>query len=305
MNEVTFWKKVLWAIIFPHIAIVIALVPIAAVLLAYSFVFSDGEGVISYVSYGVSAYALTVVCFRIPRIIRFVKRIKEENRLVKKVINDPRFRVQFSLYFSFYFNVAYALFQLGLGIYHSSLWFYSLAAYYFLLAFMRMYLLGFVRSNEHGVLLEKEYKKCRICGIAMLVLNVALSVMVTYMVIVGLPTDYNDIVAIAMAAYTFTALTVGIVNVFNYRKYNSPVFSASKDINLASAVVSMMTLESAMLATFGDGSMDESKMLIVTASTGFAIMAFVLWLAIFMIIRSSKGLKKLKSVKEAHTEKDN
>lgn len=301
----SFWKRVLWALIFPHLAIVIALIPIAAVLLIYAFAFADGEGIISYISYAVSAYALTVVCFRIPWGIRFFKKIKTENKLIKRAFDDAHFRVKVSLYFSFYFNVAYALFQLGLALYHSSVWFYALAAYYLLLAFMRMYLLGFVRSNAHGVLLEREFKKYRTCGIVMLILNVALSVMITYMVIDGLPTEYNEIVAITMAAYTFTTLTIGIVNVFGYRKYNSPVFSASKDINLASAVVSVMTLESAMLSTFSDGSMDERTTLIVTASTGVAVMAFVLWLAIFMIIRSSKGLKKIRTARENCRSEDN
>ena len=64
--------------------------------------------------------------------------------------------------------------------------------------------------------------------------------------------SHHMITAIAMAAYTFTAFTVAIVNVIKYRKYNSPVFLASKVISFASACVSMLTLTSTLLTTFDE-----------------------------------------------------
>ena len=76
-----------------------------------------------------------------------------------------------------------------------------------------------------------------------------------------------------------------------YNKYKSPVFSAAKDISLAVAVVSVLSLENSMLAAFSDGTMDDTAVLIMTASTGFAVMVFVIGLAIFMIVRANKGLK--------------
>ena len=94
-----------------------------------------------------------------------------------------------------------------------------------------------------------------------------------------------------MAAFSFTALTVAIVNVVRYKRYNSPVFTATKDISLAVAVVSMLSLETSMFAAFDDGKMNDGDIMLMMALTGFAVMVFVLGLAILMIIRSSKGLK--------------
>ena len=127
----------------------------------------------------------------------------------------------------------------------------------------------------------------------MLILSVALSVMVTYTIAFDTQESYGMIETIAMAAFTFTALSVAIVNVVKYKKYNSPVFSAAKDISLAVAVVSVLSLETAMFAAFADGSMDADSMLIMTATTGFAVMVFVIGLAILMIVRSTKELKGL------------
>ena len=103
------------------------------------------------------------------------------------------------------------------------------------------------------------------------------------------------ITAIAMAAYTFTAFTVSIVNVVKYRKYNSPVFSASKAISLAAALVSMLTLESTMLTTFSDGTMTATTQKWMLGATGGVISVLIVATAIYMIVVGTKKLGQLKS----------
>ena len=104
---------------------------------------------------------------------------------------------------------------------------------------------------------------------------------------------HHEITTIALAAYTFTAFTVAIINMVKYRQYNSPVYSASKAISLASACVSMLTLEATMPTTFGDGSMDAVTKKIFLGCTGGVISVFVVAMAIYMIKQSSKKLKEL------------
>jgi hypothetical protein len=103
------------------------------------------------------------------------------------------------------------------------------------------------------------------------------------------------ITAIAMAAYTFTALTTAIINVIKYRKYNSPVYSASKAISLAAALVSMLTLESTMLTTFGDETMSAIERKWMLGATGGAISLMIVATAIYMIVVGTKKLKQLKT----------
>ena len=85
-----------------------------------------------------------------------------------------------------------------------------------------------------------------------------------------------------------------IINIVKYRKYNSPVYSASKAISLAAACVSMLTLEATMLTTFGDGSMDAITRKIMLGCTGGVISVFIIVMAVYMIKQSNKQLKKLK-----------
>ena len=75
-----------------------------------------------------------------------------------------------------------------------------------------------------------------------------------------------------------------------YRKYNSPVYSASKAISFAAACVSMLTLESTMLTTFGDGTMDEIGRKILLGTSGGAISVVIIAMAVYMITQSTKKL---------------
>ena len=289
------WKKLGKALLFPHIAIMILLVPIATVLLVGSMVFVGTESVIAYISYVLSAYTLTVWCFRIPHLIKSFKTFKDENKFARRWQDDTRLRVNVSLYGSFAWNALYGIFQLWLGFYHHTFWFYSLGAYYICLAVMRFFLARHTTRYAPGERMQTELVKYRACGIVFLLMNLALALIIFFMVYWNRTFEHHMITTIAMAAYTFTALTAAIVNVIKYRKYNSPVYSASKVISLAAALVSMLTLESTMLTTFGDGTMTATAQKWMLGATGGVISVLIVATAIYMIVVGTKNLKELKT----------
>ena len=289
------WKKLGKALLFPHIAIMILLVPIATVLLVGSMVFIGTESVIAYISYVLAAYTLTVWCFKIPYLIKFFKTFKNENKYARRWQDDTRLRVNVSLYGSLAWNALYRIFQLWLGFYHHTFWFYSLGAYYICLGVMRFFLARHTTRYAPGERMQTELKKYRACGIVFLVMNLALALIIFFMVYWNRTFEHHMITAIAMAAYTFTALTTAIINVIKYRKYNSPVFSASKAISLAAALVSMLTLESTMLTTFGDGTMTVMAQKWMLGATGSVISVLIVATAIYMIVVGTKKLKQLKT----------
>ena len=118
------WKKLGKALLFPHIAIMIILVPVATVLLVVSMVFIGTESVIAYISYVLATYTLTVWCFKLPYLIKFFKIFKDENKYARRWQDDTRLRVNVSLYGSLAWNALYGIFQLWLGFYHHTFWFY-------------------------------------------------------------------------------------------------------------------------------------------------------------------------------------
>ena len=289
------WKKLGKALLFPHIAIMIILLPVSTVFLVGSMVFIGTETVIAYISYALAAYTLTVWCFRIPRLVKLFKKFKNENKYARLWQEDTRLRVNVSLYGSLSWNALYGIFQLWLGFYHSTFWFYSLGAYYICLAVMRFFLAHYTTKYTPGEKIRSELIRYRACGIIFLVMNLALALIIFFMVYWNRTFEHHMITTIAMAAYTFTAFTLAIINVIKFKKYNSPVFSASKAISLAAALVSMLTLESTMLTTFADGTMSAIDKKLMLGMTGGVISLLIVAMAIYMIVNGTKRLKNLKS----------
>lgn len=217
------WKKIGKALLFPHMAIMLILVPIAAVLLVGSMMFVGTQSPLSIVSYVIAAYALTVWCFKIPYIINYFNTFKNENKYARRWQDDARLRVSVSLYGSLAWNAMYGIFQLCLGFYHRTFWFCSLGAYYICLATMRFLLVRHTRKYAPGEKMQTELLKYRACGIVFLLMNLALALIIFFMVYFNRTFEHHMITAITMAAYTFTSLTAAIINVIKYRKYNSPV----------------------------------------------------------------------------------
>ncbi len=286
-------KKLGKALLFPHLAIMILLIPISTAFLVYSMVALGTESVMAITSYVLAAYTLTVWTVRSPYLITLIKSFKNQNKYAIRWQEDARLRVNTSLFGSLIFNIAYAVFHLWLGYVHHTFWFYSLAGYYISLAVMRFFLVRHTAIHKPGEKMREELIKYRSCGWVFLIMNLVLSLIIFFMVYWNRTFNHHEITTITMAAYTFTAFTVAIVNIIRYRKYNSPVYSASKAISLAAACVSMLTLESTMLTTWGQNESTEFRQ-IMLATTGIAISLFILAMAIYMIVQGGKGLKELK-----------
>lgn len=285
-------KRILHCCLFPHIAIMLLLLPVATAALVYAMLRLPETSPLRIAAYVFAFYTLTVWCLRIPQMVRFAKDLKRNNKYAVKWFGDPRLRVNVTLVCSLLWNGAYAALQLGLGIYHRSAWYYSLAVYYASLATMRVSLAGYTLRHRPGECPELELKRYRACGRVFLVMNLALSGMSLYMIRDG-GAVHHEVITIAMAAYTFATLTVAIVNIIRYRKYNSPAFSASKAISLASACVSMLTLENTMLSTFSGAEMSAGTRRLFLALSCAGVSLLIIAMAVYMI-RQGGGAKSQK-----------
>jgi len=284
------WKKFGLKILYPHFVIIIFLLPISIVSLVLSLIYLTSTSVLAIISYLLSFYTLLVICMKIPNIIQFYKNFKKKNKFMQRWNSDVHLRINFSLYGSLVWNIAFAIFQLWLGLYHKSFWFYSMFAYYVILAVMRFFLVKHTRkykANEERVI---EVKKSIICGWLLILMNLALLVIIFFMVYWNRTFYHDMITTIAMAAYTFLTFAFAIVNLVKYRKYESPVYSSAKIITLIAGAVSMLTLESTMLTTFGNSDSALTNRILLSL-TGVAVIALAITLAIIMIYKGNKLLK--------------
>ncbi|MDE7282166.1 MAG: hypothetical protein K2N85_01025 [Lachnospiraceae bacterium] len=296
-------KQILKKIFFlPPLPTVLIAVPSFA-LVTFILV-TENEGALAYLSYVMSAYALVITCTSIPRMVGIVKSVQsgiEKHPLMEKLSNtslgarfleDVRFRTEISLYMGFVINLLYIVMKMASGIYYRSIWFISVAVYYILLAVMRFLLFrrGKVRTAVNH--LEAEIRRYRMCGIILLLMNQALTGIVVFMVHQNKSYDYPGVLIYAMAAYSFYCVIIASVNVIKFRRHGSPVLSAAKVINLVSAMVSILSLETAMVTRFGDKD-DFSFRQAMTGATGGGVCTFVLGIAVYMIVKSSLQLKKI------------
>lgn len=283
--------------------------PVPTVLCAafgYGFVLAAAllsvqSPVVLYASYLSSAYALIVTAtgFRhIPAAIGSVRRLISSHPLMKKFrataagekyMTDARFRAEVSLYQGFIINLLYIVMKLASGIAYRSVWFISLAAYYALLALMRIVLIHRVGARDA----KTEWRRYRLCGIILLVMNQALAGMVALMVHQNRDFDYPGLLIYGMALYAFYAVISAAVSVVKARRQGSPILSAAKAIHLVAAMVSILSLETAMLARFGDD--DPIFRRVMTGATGGGVCTAVIGLAIYMILRANAHLKKMEA----------
>ena len=287
------WKRIGKSLLFPPAAVLIVLTPIAAAALVYAMLRLEEADPIRIGSYVLSFYALTILCARLPKLVRTLREFKDSNRYLKRWTGDVRLRTNVTLSGSALWNGAYSALQLGLGIYHRSAWFYSLAAYYATLAAMRLFLVRHTMRHKPGEQMRQELTRYRTCGWVFLLMNLALSGMMFYMIYENRAVRHNEITTITLAAYTFTALTMAIVNVIRCRKWGSPALSAAKAISLAAACVSLLTLENTMLTTFRSETMTPGKTRLFLALSGGAVSVFIIALAIYMIVQANRKLRSL------------
>lgn len=258
-------------------------------------------GPLAYLSYFVSAYALMILGLGIPGIIRSVRHWIDRHPLTRKLrsiplsrryVEDVKFRTEVSLGFGFTINLLYIVMKLVSGVYYRSAWFIALAAYYTLLAVMRFLLLCRRKWPEGKIRLELELRRYRLCGYVLLLMNLALSGIVAFIVRYDKGYEYPGTLIYAMAAYSFYTVIIAASNVITFHRYESPMLSAAKAISLVAALVSILSLETAMLARFGSED-DPLFRKVMTGATGCGVCVIVFGMALFMIVKASKQLKQI------------
>ncbi len=291
-------KSILTKALHPSLLTVLWLSVFSAAGLIYVFTNDLTESVFAYIVYPVSAYSLTVLTLKITD---WSKKLKHHTLvqktmskpLVSRYITDTVFRGKIALYFSFFLNAAYVIFKLAMGVLYDSLWFVAIAFYYAVLTLMRFRLVRAVR-NESGKISGRErliYELCeyRKTGFLMLLLNAAMIGIVHQMVRNDMGYSYPGFIIYATAAYVFYTLIKAIINLFKFRGLNKPLMSASKFITLASALVSLLALQTAMLSRFGS---DDINRAFFNALSGYSLLIGLVAIAVYMIVRGTYQIRK-------------
>lgn len=267
--------------------------PLAALsAAALLFVFSRGlqESPAAYAAYPVSFYALIALTEAAVRTGRSVWRRVSAVPLVERWRRDGYFRVHWGLVLSLLVNLCYAGLRIVCAVRYASFWDGALGLYYVLLCALRIYLIRRMPDGSGGVPYAAELRTYRNAGWLLVGLGLALAGIAVQIVQDGQGYNYPGTLIYAAAAYSFYCLTMAVVNAVKYRRFRSPVLSAAKAVSLTTALVSIFSLETAMLAQFGGEARFQQVM---TASTAAAVCALVLGIALYMVLSAGRKRKQL------------
>lgn len=295
------WRSALKKLLFPRAWVVLLGVLLSAAGLLFVFAAGSRDHWYAYPVYVLSAYSLAAVCARVCRAVgtarQHIGRLTERVPTAGRYLTDVSFRTQVSLYWALALNAAYAVMKMAFGVYYHSVWFGTLAVYYLLLAVTRFALLRYAGKNAFGADRVGEWRRCRLCGIVLLGMNLALTGVVIMAVRDNAGFRYPGGLIYVMAMYAFYSITAAIVNVVKFRRYHSPVLWAAKALHLTAALVSMLALETAMLAQFGESSGEHFRA-VMTGSTGGGVCAVIFALALYMLCRSAAEVRATKREEE-------
>ena len=212
---------------------------------------------------------------------------------LNKMKSDTDFRITLFLSLSLFFNFVYALFLFVVSQLYRSKWFFIMSIYYGLLATARIFIFLQTLTPKR---LRQKILLMRNCGYFLFLLNTAVSVMMFVLIYTAPNVQHHEITVIALAAYTFSTLSIAIVSSIKYMKNNHYVYSCVKLMSLVCASVSMVTLTNTMLTTFGEGNILLRSVILPLLSGCVSIL--IILSALFMIKKSNLHLRKLNNEEE-------
>ena len=291
---INFWnfikKPRLWfAVIF--YAVFITVVTLTLVLV----ITKPNQGIEHYLLYFLSATLLVYfvyTCIYYAPIIKtnfiaFMKRHKFTNKLLS---NYGYRTIIFSIW-SFIFNVAYLVLVGTFAIISKSAWYISITIYYLVLSLVKGNV--FIQKSKNPDKIS-QLKTYRISGIMLILLTIALSGIIVLIYTSNMYFEYAGLMIYVFATFTFYKLGVAIYNIFKAKKQSNLYIQNIRNINLASALVSIIVLQVALFQAFSP----ENNTSFANGLTGAFISLIILSVGIYMIIKSNKNLKTKENINE-------
>ena len=152
-----------------------------------------------------------------------------------------------------------------------------------LLAVMRYMAVSYEKKLDKGIQVVSEVYVMRFTGMMFIVMSVVLMLIELYSMIHNTARQYARLVIASIAVYTVIKLARAIINLIKVQKHRSPLLSAIRNISLADAGVSAVTLIRS-LTVYAMWLSESDKLIIITCS-GVIVYLTTLVLGVAMLLR--------------------
>ena len=293
------WKNTLnpptWAKVLTFIVTVVS----ATLSLLMLFVEFEGNAlaILAYTLFGIAglslAYSVYLIIPIIPKMKREVVHRLESNDFTYLLLRNFGVRTLVFSIGSFLISVLFSGFNAYMGIANRSIWYGALATFYISLALLRGGVLLYHKNKLGKNRQNEEYRKAKVyrnSGIVTLILNLALSSAIAQMIFSDAHFSYMGWTIFAYAAYAFYKITMSIIALIKAHKQTDLTVRAIRNINLVDALVSILALQTALLTTFNDGTMDISLM---NTITGIFVSVASVSIGVYMIVSANNKIKEI------------
>ena len=215
----------------------------------------------------------------------------KKNRYVNRLIRDTRLRTVMLTLPGMGLNLIYAVFNGAIGMTRHSAWYGSLSAYYIFLCVMRFLAVFYakdiyINKKKNVNLKEGEWKIYRNCGVFLTLISIVMGGAVVMLVFGEGGKSYSGLLIYAVATYTFIKMGIAIKNMIQVRKEKSYLMMTLRNISYSDALVSILSLQTALFAAFGKGQEEFSHRM--NALTGTAVCLMILSLGIYTLHDAKK-----------------
>ena len=166
-------------------------------------------------------------------------------------------------------NIACCAYHIGFGIVTKSYWLLSVGMYYLVLSLTRFFVI--VAKNDHSFVMKSS-------GGMLIALAITIFGTVILSVIKDRGEKFHEIIAITIAVYAFSKISIAAVKLIKYGCSSFAKLVVLRNISFASALVSILSLQRILLATFE--GMTEIEIHIMNAMTGMGVVVIVFFLGV-------------------------
>ena len=168
-------------------------------------------------------------------------------------------------------NIIYSIYNIIVGVIMPSWWFLTAGTYYLSLSIVRYFVLRAKKNSINNFL--KPFT-----GIMLIVLSIPLAGMVILASVKDRGTDFHEIVMITIALYTFTKLTLAIINLVKSKRNTPERIKILRNISFADAFVAIFSLQRSMLVSFEGMPANEIRIMNIVTGSVVCVIMFMLGL---------------------------
>jgi len=281
------WSKFIhWKLWHLHPVLTLLLAAASGTALVWVFISGAELRWYAYPIYALSALSLTLLCIRIPGLVRWVRQNVLTHRLIKPLVESEEKRFLLGLFAEQFVNFSYGIFKTLSGFLLAVPWIWADGLYNLVQGIIQLCQITLHRKH---LPIPAQWRSYRVTGWLILLGHLTMTGLVFMMIHQGQAEEYPGYMIFATAAFTFYKLITAFIDVAKDRKHRSPVDSSVYLLDLTQALFSLFSLQVAMLHAFSDGSVDAA---LLNSLTGGAVCLLVMGTGIYMIRRGTRMITK-------------